>query len=228
LVAEYLKIIRNHTTLKIVIACEYSGRTREAFRARGHDVTSVDLLPSEDNSPHHVVGDAFDVIESIKPDLVVAHPPCTYLANRGVHLLWVRGGRRDRNEARWADMKLGAAFFARFLNLPVPRIAVENPVMHCHARAEILKCLEPNVEMNTFYVQPWWFGDEAFKATGFTTKGLPRIPKPPTALIPPKTGTREHQEWTARIANLPPSPDRWKIRSRTFPGIANALAENWG
>jgi hypothetical protein len=123
-------------------------------------------------------------------------------------------------------MQIGAAFFARFLQLPVPMIAVENPIMHCYGRSAISKLV--GYEIQPFYVQPWWFGDEAFKATGFTVKGLPRIVKPKDALVPPKPGTDQHREWTARIANLPPGPDRWKIRSRTFPGIANALAENWG
>jgi hypothetical protein len=218
--------------MKVVIACEYSGRTREAFRARGHRVLSVDLLPSEDNSPHHIVGDAFVVIDSFKPDLVIAHPPCTYLANSGVHLLrqWVDRGdgteEHGYDERRWKDMEAGAAFFARFLQLPVPMIAVENPIMHGYGKQAVSKIV--GYDIKPFFVQPWWFGDEAFKATGFTVKGLPRIAKPTTALVPPKPGTPEHKEWTSRIANLPPGPDRWKIRSRTFPGIAKALAENWG
>ena len=163
---------------------------------------------------------------------MIAHPPCTYLANSGVHLLrqWVdRGDGIDEygyNDARWELMEKGARFFARFLMLPVPKIAVENPIMHCYAKHEIEQCLGRKID--TFFVQPWWFGDEAFKATGFTVKGLPRIVKPSTALVPPKPGTAEHKVWTARIANLPPGRDRWKIRSRTFPGIAAALAENWG
>lgn len=217
--------------MKIVLACEYSGRTREAFRARGHDVVSVDLLPSEDSSPYHIVGDCFDVIKFFKPDMVIAHPPCTYLANSGVHLLWAettaRGGQEDRkNVVRWSDMKAGAAFFARFLELDVPKVAVENPIMHCYGKNEISSIVGYPIE--PFFVQPWWGGDEAFKATGFTVKGLPKIVKPADALIPPKPGTEEHKKWTSRIANLPPGPDRWKIRSRTFPGIARLMAENWG
>lgn len=225
--------------MRVLIACEYSGRTREAFRARGHTVVSCDLLPAEDNSPDHIVGDVFDVIRLHGPfDLMVAHPPCTYLANSGVRWLYDHipcksshesfyndDVRVERNEARWRDMEAGAAFFARLLQSTVPKIAVENPVMHRHGRDAIETILgEP---MHTHFVQPWWFGDEAFKATGFTLKGLPPLVKPRTALIPPKPGTEAHKAWSV-IHNASPGPNRWKERSRTFPGIAQAMAETWG
>jgi hypothetical protein len=220
--------------MKIVLACEYSGRTREAFRARGHDVVSVDLLPSEDNSPHHIVGDAFAVIDSFKPDMVIAHPPCTYLANSGVRWLWLphRGLDYQGNEtipvidtARWKAMKEGAEFFAKFLRLPVPKIAVENPIMHGYARTEIKRV--SGREITQHFVQPWWGGDKAFKATGFTLIGLPSLTKPASALVPPKHGTPEHKAWSV-IHNASPGPNRWKERSRTFPGIAKLMAEQWG
>jgi hypothetical protein len=232
--------------MRVLIACEYSGRTREAFRARGHEVYSCDLLPSEDNSPFHLVDDVFNVITTAQKlgrpfDLMVAHPPCTYLANSGVRWLYREEPcyashestsyddvRTVREEARWRDMEAGANFFAKLLLAPIPKIAVENPVMHRHARAAIEHILHGAMDgMNTHFVQPWWFGDKAFKATGFTLKGLPRLTKPSTALTPPARGTQEHKAWSV-IHNASPGPNRWKERSRTFPGIAKAMAEAWG
>jgi len=228
--------------MRVLIACEYSGRTREAFRRRGHDVLSCDLLPSEDDSPHHMVGDVFNIITRFGPwDLMIAHPPCTYLANSGARWLYREvpcyashestqydDVRVERNEPRWRDMEAGANFFAKLLLAPIPKVAVENPVMHKHGRAAIEHILHGAMNgMSTHFVQPWWFGDEAFKATGFTLKGLSPLKKPDTALIPPKPGTPEHKRWSV-IHNQSPGPNRWKERSRTFPGIAKAMAETWG
>ena len=222
--------------MRVLIACEYSGRMREAFKAKGHDVTSVDLLPADDNSPDHIVGDALTVMNSRQWDLMIAHPPCTYLANSGARWLWDKIEIGDpcepdytyrENKERWKGMAEGARFFARLLRGPVPKIAVENPVMHKHAKAAIAKHLgKPMPKMH--FVQPWWFGHMAFKATGFALKGLPPLQKPATALVPPKPGTPEHKEWSSRIFGLPPSKDRWKLRSTTFQGIADACAEAWG
>jgi hypothetical protein len=225
--------------MRVLVACEYSGRTREAFRTRGHDVISCDLLPAEDGSPHHIVGDVFDVIAKVGSfDLMIAHPPCTYLANSGVRWLYdnvpcysshestVKDDVRvERNEARWSNMRDAARFFAALLLAPIPKIAVENPVMHRHGREMIADLI--GKDMVTHFVQPWWFGDEAFKATGFTLKGLPPLSKPVAALTPPKPGTPEHKAWSV-IHNASPGPNRWKDRSRTFPGIAQAMAETWG
>lgn len=212
--------------MRVLIACEYSGRTREAFRAKGHDVVSCDLLESEDNSPHHIVGDVFDVIAKEGPfDLMIAHPPCTYLANSGVR--WLYDGLGGRNEARWKAMKEAARFFADLYTSPIDKIAVENPIMHAHARAEINGCIRGLMEDLTQFVQPWWGGDEAFKATGLTLKGLPPLEKPDDALIPPKPGTPEHKKWSV-IHQASPGPNRWKERSRTFPSIARLMAETWG
>lgn len=229
--------------MRVIVGCEYSGRTREAFRARGHDVISCDMLPSEDNSPHHIVGDVFDVIAKAGPfDLGIFHPPCTYLANSGARWLYRDVPCYANHEStvhddvrselvpeRWAAMREGAQFFAKLLLAPIRKIAVENPVMHRHAREEITRRLANagHTGMNTQFVQPWWFGDEAFKATGFTLRGLPRLAKPATALTPPKPGTPGHKAWSV-IHNQSPGPNRWKERSRTFPGIARAMAEAWG
>jgi len=215
--------------VRVLVACEYSGRTRQAFADRGHDVISCDLLPAEDNSPDHVVGDVFDVIRDHGPfDLMIAHPPCTYLANSGVR--WLHQGLTADRAARWANMRAGAQFFADLFAAPIPKIAVENPVMHGYGRETIMANLSKHHGMDlpkTHFVQPYWFGDPAFKATGFTLKGLQPLSKPPTALVPPKPGTDAHKAWSA-IHRASPGPDRWKERSRTFPGIARAMAETWG
>ena len=208
-----------------LFGCEYSGRAREAFRARGHDVVSCDLLPSEDNSPDHIIGDVFEVIAKYGPfDGALFNPPCTYLANSGVR--WLYNADGTKNEARWAAMREGAEFFAKLLAAPIPRVACENPVMHEHARRAIAEALDGTV-YQTHFVQPWWFGDRAFKATGFTLKGLAPLRKPADALVPPRPGTPEHKKWSV-IHNASPGPNRWKERSRTFPGIAQAMAEAWG
>ena len=218
--------------MRVLIACEYSGRTREAFRARGHDVISCDLLPAEDGSSWHMVGDVFQVIEDWGPfDLMIAHPPCTYLANSGVR--WLTSindhGVRCHNADRWHDMCKAAQFFADLYTCPIPKVAIENPIMHSHARTAIELNIGNGFDMRAYtqFVQPWWYGDRAFKATGFTLKNLNGLEKPPTALTPPAFGTPEHKEWSV-IHNQSPGPNRWKERSRTFPGIAKAMAEAWG
>lgn len=225
--------------MRVLIACEYSGRTREAFRARGHDAWSVDLLPAEDQSPWHIIGDVFEMIKHTDPwDLMIAHPPCTYRANSGVRWLYkketVRNGpdeaeTRVRDEKRWANMREGAKFFGRLLACNIPKIAVENPIMHSHGREIIGAYLRSqNIgALPTHFVQPWWFGDRAFKATGFTLKGLDPLVKPDNHLTPPEWGTAEYKEWSV-IHNASPGPNRWKERSRTFPGIAAAMAAQWG
>jgi hypothetical protein len=217
--------------MRVLIACEYSGRTRQAFAARGHHVISCDLLPAEDNSLDHVVGDVFDVIRDYGPfDLMIAHPPCTYLANSGVRWLRDDSVAGGFNVQRYVQMIAAGQFFADLLMANIPRIAVENPIMHQHGRDVINANLSrySNVAVSgPHYVQPWWFGDEAFKATGFTLKGLQPLVKPADALVPPKPGTPEHKAWSV-IHNASPGPNRWKDRSRTFPGIARAMAEQWG
>ena len=111
--------------MRVLVACEYSGKVREAFRKLGHDAWSCDLLPADDNSPYHYQGDVFDIIDQ-GWDLMIAHPPCTYLTNAGVSWLY-------RKEGRWDQMKDGAEFFRRLLDAPIPKIAVENPIMHKYA-----------------------------------------------------------------------------------------------
>lgn len=205
--------------LRILIGCETSGVVRRAMAARGHDVWSCDLLPAEDGSNRHILGDVRDHLDDGWDMLCVFHPPCTRLCNSGVR--WLTKPPPGRSlAAMWAELDEGAALFSAVWNAPVPRVAVENPVMHKHAKARIV-----NYQPPAQTVQPWWFGDPAFKATSFYLRGLPPL-RPSGRLVPPKAGTAEHKLWS-RVHRLPPGPDRWKERSRTFPGIAEAMADQW-
>lgn len=187
--------------MKVAVLCEFSGTVRDAFIKRGHNAISVDLLPSDSPGPH-IVGDITQMCWD-NFDLIVAHPPCTYLCNSGV--TWLH-----RQEGRWGKMREGASFFKWIMNLPVPRIAIENPIMHKYA-VEIIGRRQDQV------VQPWMFGHGESKATCFWLKGLP--PLRPTNIV---DGRKQ------RLHLLPPSKDRWKLRSTTYQGIADAMAEQWG
>lgn len=196
--------------MRVLVACEYSGKVREAFRKLGHDAWSCDLLPSDDNSPYHYTGDVFDIIDQ-GWDLMIAHPPCTYLTNAGVSWLY-------KKEGRWEQMRDGAEFFKKLLDAPIPKIAVENPIMHKYA-VEIIGRRQDQV------IQPWMFGHMEQKATCLWLKGLP--------LIVPTNNVKEAMlkldpKVRQRLHYLPPSKDRWKIRSETYQGIADAFAAQWG
>ena len=204
--------------MKVLVACEFSGTVRRAFRDRGHDAWSCDLLPASDGSSHHIQGDALAVLGD-GWDLLVAHPPCTRLCNSGVRWLSVPPPGRTAEDMQ-AELRDGAALFSALWNAPIPRICVENPVMHRHAKALIVNYRAPQI------VQPWWFGEPAFKATGLYLRGLPAL-VPTNKLKPPKRGTPEHKAWS-RVHRAAPGPDRWAIRSLTYPGIAEAMAEQWG
>lgn len=187
--------------MKALVACEFSGAVRRELRRVGVEAWSCDLLPADDGSPWHIQGDAREIL-SDGWDLLISHPPCTRLCNSGVRWL----AERDL----WADMREACDLFLAFLNAPIPRIAVENPVMHGHARAIIGRGPD-------FTVQPWQFGDGFIKRTCFWTKGLP--PLRPTNIV----SGRE-----AAVHKAAPGPDRWKVRSVTYPGIARAIADQWG
>lgn len=206
--------------MKVLIGCETSGVVRRAFAARGHDVWSVDLLPSDDRSNRHIIGDVRDHLHEGWDLLAVFHPPCTRLCNSGVRWLSVPPAGRTL-EAMWAELDEGAALFSACWNAPIERIAVENPVMHKHAKARI-----ENYQPPAQIVQPWWFGDRAFKATGLYLRGLPTL-VPTNRLTPPRPGTDEHKAWSV-IHRASPAADRWKTRSKTFPGLAEAAADQWG
>ena len=199
--------------MKVLVACEYSGRVREAFRALGHEAWSCDLLPSEDNSPWHCQVDALELAynKANEWDLMIAHPPCTFLTNSGVSWL-------HKDPSRWSKLDDGAAFFKLLLDAPIPKIAVENPIMHKYAKERIGGIRQSQV------IQPWMFGHMEQKATCLWLKGLPllqptNIVRGEMMLLPKRDRNRMHY--------CPPGPDRWKERSRTFQGIADAMATQW-
>ncbi|WP_306131082.1 hypothetical protein [Roseovarius sp. MMSF_3350] len=206
--------------LRILIGCETSGMVRNAFLDRGHDAWSCDLLPSDDQTNRHMICDIRDVLHMDWDVLAVMHPPCTRLCNSGVRWLHTPPAGRTRDDM-WRELHEGAALFSACWNAPIPCVAVENPVMHKHAKA-LIKGFEPAAQT----VQPHQFGDPAFKATGLYLRNLPGL-TPTKRLTPPRPGTQAHKEWSA-IHRAPPGPNRWKVRSKTFPGIANAMADQWG
>ena len=226
--------------LRVLIGCETSGVMRRAFADRGYDAWSCDLLPADDGSNRHIRGDMRDYLADGWDLLIVCHPPCTRLCNSGVRWLDAPKQRKAPTEATrdeadlWPMMPMeerravmrrllaeGAALFAACWKAPVPRVAVENPVMHKHAVA-LLPADLPRPQI----VQPWWFGEPAKKATGFYLRGLPRLT--PTNRLPlPAMGSDEDKRWQA-VHRASPGPDRWKIRSKTFAGVANACADQWG
>lgn len=198
------------TPMKVLVACEFSGVVRRAFAARGHDAWSCDLLPAEDRSNKHIVGDARDILGDGWDLLMVAHPPCTRLTNSGVRWLSVPPPGRSKADL-WRELDEGAALFSDFWNAPIPRIAVENPVMHKHAKARIRNYSEPAQS-----IQPWQFGHGETKRTCLWLKNLP--PLTPTNIVDGRV---------ARVHRMSPGPDRWKERSRFFSGVANAMADQW-
>jgi len=197
--------------MRVLIACEFSGTVRRAFTARGHDAWSCDLLPAEDGSNRHIVGDARDLLDDGWDLLMVAHPPCTRLCNSGVR--WLTKAPPGRTLAdMWAELETGAALFSAFWNAKIPRIAVENPVMHRHAKMLIEDYAPPAQS-----VQPWQYGHGEVKRTCLWLRGLPVLT--PTDVV-------EGRE--ARVHRMPPGPNRGKERSRFFSGIADAMADQWG
>ena len=216
------------TPHRILIGCETSGVMRRAFAARGHDVWSCDLQPAEDGSNRHIICDVRDLLGDGWDMLIVLHPPCDRLANSGIRWLTGKDGAAPKALPKgrtlaslWDELRDGAALFSDCINAPVPRVCVENPVMNPQAKALIKGYRKADQT-----VQPWWFGDPAFKGTGLYLRGLPRL-VPTNKLTPPKPGTDDHKAWSF-IHRMPPGPNRKRLRSRTFAGIANACADQWG
>lgn len=193
------------------MGCEFSGIVRRAFRDAGHDAWSCDLLPAEDGSNQHIVGDVRDHLDDGWDLLIVAHPPCTRLCNSGVRWLSVPPPGKTMEQMR-AELVAGADLFSTLWNAPVERVCVENPVMHRHAKA-LIRNYQPPAQS----VQPWQFGHPETKRTCFWLRNLQ--PLRPTNVVSGRT---------ARVHRMPPSPDRWRERSRFFPGIAEAMAAQWG
>jgi hypothetical protein len=180
--------------VRVLVACEFSGIVRDAFLARGHDALSCDLLPSERPGPHYQ-GDVRDILHD-GWDLMIAHPPCTYLASSGA--LWWSEKLKEQGEA--------LDFVRLLLNAPIPRIALENPV----------GCISSRIRKPDQILQPWQFGVGEVKATCLWLKQLPLLR--PTCIV----DGREPRCWL-----MPKTKDRWKNRSRTCLGIADAMAEQW-
>lgn len=196
--------------MRVLVACEYSGTVRNAFAALGHDAWSCDILPT-DAPGNHYQGDVTDILGD-GWDLLIGHPPCTYMTNSGVSWL-------HRDPTRWAKLDDAATFFLTLWNAPIPRIAIENPVMHKYAKERIGGLVQAQT------VQPYHFGHMEQKATCLWLKGLPRLEATnnvKAAMMELPANVRQ------RMFHLPPSPDRWKLRSKTYQGLADAMAAQWG
>lgn len=223
--------------MKILIACEYSGVSRRAFQALGHEVISADFEPAEDNSPHHYQGDCFDLINNQHFDLMIAHPPCTYFTVAAAWALqdpdficYPNGGYHQKvkagtltGQARRDAQEQALDFVIKLASAPIKRIAIENPVGQ-------LSSLYRKPDQ---IIQPWQFGEDASKATCLWLKNLPLLT--PTKIIEGrevihkgKTVRRWANQTDSGQNNLSPGADRWKERSRTYEGIAAAWAAQWG
>ena len=213
--------------LNVLIACEFSGAIRNEFRKLGHNVMSADLVKSNDNSPHHHIGDVREIlnenpINGMPWDLMIAHPPCTYLTVSGNR--WFKEEYRERFPDRFKQRQEGIDFFMELMNADIPHIAVENPIgiMSTHYR-------KPDQ-----IIQPWQFGDPFQKSTCLWLKDLPKLA--PTNIVSKgefvewvdkKTGkTKRQAKWYADALSKSPK-EREKIRNTTFPGIARAVAEQY-
>ena len=196
--------------LKVLIACESSGTVRDAFRRLGHVAMSCDILPTDVPGPHYQ-GDVLDILDQ-GWDLMIAHPPCTYLSSSGMH--WTTRGLRDPKLTEDA-----LEFVQTLLNAPIDKIALENPV----------GCISTRIRPADQYVHPHQFGDDASKKTGLWLKNLPKLT--PTNQVPPRI-IQGKERWANQCDSgqnkLGPSDDRWKERSKTYDGLADAIAQQWG
>lgn len=196
--------------MNILIACEFSGTVRDAMSRRGHHAVSCDFDPSE-TVGHHYRGDVFDIIDN-GWDMLIAFPPCDYLSNSGSRWLYTEPGR-------WEKMVDGATFFKRLFEANISRIMIENPVMHGHGK----KIIGANQDQ-TF--QPWHHGHKETKRTCLWLKNLPLLQVSNNVGPPPKD-PEEKKKW-AKVHREPPGPNRKKNRSRTYHGVASAIATQWG
>ena len=190
--------------MRVLIACEFSGITREAFTRKGHDAWSCDFLPTEIPSEKHYEGDVFDLIDTEHWDLMIAHPPCTHLATAGASHFPKKKMRQRR----------AVAFVQDLLDSPIHRIALENPI----------SIISTVIRKPDQWIQPWMFGHDEMKKTGFWLKNLPLLKS--TKIM--RTHSRGANVTPSGQNKLSPSPTRWMDRSRTYPGIAEAMADQWG
>lgn len=230
-------------TLNVLIACECSGAVCAAFRRLGHNAYSCDLKPADPTHPHpehHMTGDALAIAKRgcwdperrayVPWDLVIAHPPCTFLSNSGALRLYIDGKKANGPDPkRWHNMRDGARFFRSFFTEYDGPLCCENPIMHGHAR-EIIGSPEETIQS----VQPYEFGDDASKATHLWLRGLPHLEKDPAAAFPPRivmVNGKPRPRWSNQTDGgqnkLGPSPTRQAERAVTYAGIANAMAAQW-
>jgi len=202
--------------MRILVACEYSGVVRRAFAAKGHKVMSADFEPAEDNNPNHYQGNCFDLTDRFNFDMIIAHPPCTYLSASGMH--WTVRGLRDPQLTENA-----LDFVKRLMALPIKKKCIENPK----------SIISTRIRKFDQAIQPYQFGENASKYTCLWLEGLP--PLIPTKKIDPRIviiNGKEYKRWANQTDSgqniLGPSKDRWKERSRTYEGIAKAMADQWG
>lgn len=198
--------------MRVLVACEFSGVVRNAFTLLGHDAASCDLLPSETPGKHYQC-DIRDVLWSIPAfatfDLMIAHPPCTYLSVSGLHWNKRVPGREQKTEE-------ALEFVRKLMDAPISRICIENPI----------SCISSRIRKPDQIIQPWYFGDDASKATCLWLKNLP--PLKDTNRLPGDKRTRRANQTPSGQNKLGPSPTRAAERSKTYPGIALAMAEQWG
>ena len=183
--------------MRVLIACEFSGIVRRAFERLGHNAWSCDLLPAEDGSPYHHKADVLQLLSGSQWDLMIAHPPCTYLAVSGAR--WFKDKQKEQEEA--------LEFVRKLMFSSAPMIAIENPISIISSR----------IRKPDQIIQPWQFGHGETKATCLWLKGLPKLV--PTKIVEGRL---------PRVHHASPGPDRWKERSRTMQGIADAMADQWG
>lgn len=204
--------------MKVLVACEYSGVVRDAFIKRGHEAMSCDLLPTDMPGPHYQ-GSVFDLFETFDSgwDLMIAHPPCTYLTVTGNR--WFKPEYADRYPDRPQQRKDAIDFFMALANVNVPRIAIENPV-----------CIMSSVwRKPNQIIQPWQFGDKAVKKTCLWLKNLPKLT--PTKIVEPEYVTYKSSTKKSGFSRYPMAwagQADWKLRAKTFQGIADAMADQWG
>ena len=193
--------------MRVLVACEYSGTVRDAFLRAGHYAASCDILPSESPLGDHYQCSVLDILDH-GWDLMIAHPPCTYLSVSGMH--WTTRGLRNPQLTEDA-----LAFVKLLMDAPIEHIAIENPVSVISSR----------IRKPDQIIQPWWFGHDASKKTCLWLKNLPLLT--PTNMLPGDAKTRRDNQTASGQNKLPPSKDRWKIRSATYQGIADAMAAQW-
>lgn len=191
--------------MKVLIACEFSGTVRNAFLKRGHDAWSCDLLPTEVEGPH-IQGDVLNILND-GWDLMIAHPPCTHLATSGAR--WFKNKEKEQKEA--------LEFVSLLLNAPINKIALENPISIISSR----------IRKPDQIVQPWMFGHPEQKSTCLWLKNLSLL-KPTKIVDKGEMHVTKSGKKLPKWYNIPPREDRWKMRSKTFEGIAAAMAEQWG